>query len=556
MLTAHHLSKFFDLQTLFENVSFSLNPGERIGLVGPNGCGKTTLIRILAGIEPPSSGHVSRDPQLRIGYLPQGFEPDPSMTLAEIIHHHTGDVNDLEQELAIAAQALARAPSNTELQSHYDELLRRMQSADTGRTAHILSGLGLDEVDPHLPAGKLSGGQQTRLSLALVLLNDPQCLLLDEPTNHLDITMLQWLEGWLTGSPCAALIISHDRTFLDHTVSHILDMDPFKHTVKQYAGNYSDYQALRQSEIERQWNEYKDQEAEIRRMRQDIIQTREQAAHTERQASSIRIGGSDYKQKGYKSYQQGIAKKVAKKAKSRQKKLNRYLESDDRVEKPRATWEMKLEFSPTNHLGRSVFRFEQVSIGYDASRPLLNDVNLDLRAGQRVALTGPNGCGKTTLLRTIIGQIPPISGLVHLSTTAHLGYLTQDQSGLILTQTPVDMMLAYFPNETVARSFLAYYLFTGDEPLKPISLLSFGQRTRLLLASLVAEGCNFLLLDEPINHLDIPSRIQFEQALAQFDGTVLAVVHDRYFIQRFADEVWWVENGGILRRSADSFAAD
>ncbi len=556
MLTAHHLSKSFNLQTLFENASFSLNPGERVGLVGPNGCGKTTLMRILAGIEPPSSGHVSRDPQLRVGYLPQGFEPDPSMTLAEIIHHHTGDVNDLEQELAIAAQALARQPSNIELQAHYDELLRRMQSADTGRTARILSGLGLNDIDSHLPAGKLSGGQQTRLSLALVLLDDPQCLLLDEPTNHLDITMLEWMEGWLISSPCAALIISHDRTFLDHSVSRILDMDPIQHTVREYAGNYSDYLAQRQSEIERQWNVYKDQEAEIRRMRQDITHTREQAAHTERQASSIRIGGSDYKQKGFKSYQQGIAKKVAKKAKSRQKKLNRYLESEDRVEKPRATWEMKLEFSSTSHLGRSVIRLEQVSIGYDPTRPMLNEINLDLHAGQRVALTGPNGCGKTTLVRTIIGQIPPITGSVHHSSTAHLGYLTQDQSGLTLTQTPVEMMLAFFPNETLARSFLAYYLFTGDEPLKPISLLSFGQRTRLLLARLVAEGCNVLLLDEPINHLDIPSRIQFEQALAQFDGTVLAVVHDRYFIQRFADEVWWVENRGILSRSTDSFAAD
>jgi len=549
MLTTHLLSKSFELQTLFENTSFTLNPGERTGLVGPNGCGKTTLMRILAGLEPPTSGQVSRDPDLRIGYLPQGFEPDPSLTLKEIIDRHTGETISLEIELASVAETLVKQPADQALQARYDELLRRIQSSDTGRTAHILAGLGLDSINPNLPAARLSGGQQTRLSLALVLLNDPQLLLLDEPTNHLDIAMLTWLEGWLINSPCGALIISHDRTFLDHTVRHILEMDPLNHRVREYSGNYSDYLDQRQAEIAHQWTSYNDQQAEIRRMRQDIARTREQAAHTERQASSIRIGGGDYKQKGYKSYQQGIAKKVAKKAKSRQKKLERYLDSDERVEKPQMLRKLKLEFSLTNHLGHSVVLMKDLSIGYDPDHPLMSGINLDLRAGQRIALTGPNGCGKTTLLRTIIGQNHAIKGEVHLSTTAHLGYLAQDQSGLSFDQTPVDMMLDYIPNETEVRNYLAYYLFTGEEPLKPISLLSYGQRTRLLLAKLVAEGCNCLLLDEPINHLDIPSRTQFEQALSQFGGAVLAVVHDRYFIQRFADEIWWVEDGSIRRIS-------
>jgi len=547
MLTAHHLSKTFELQTLFENVSFSLNPGERTGLVGPNGCGKTTLMRILAGFESPTSGHVSRDPHLRIGYLPQGFEPDPALTLVEIIAHHTGDITALEAELAEVAEALARDLTNQTLQSRYDELLRRIQSAETDRPAHILSGLGLDDIDPHLPAGRLSGGQQTRLSLALVLLDDPQLLLLDEPTNHLDITMLEWLEGWLSNSPCGALIISHDRAFLDHTITNLLEMDPLKHSVRLYAGNYSAYLAQRQSEIEHQWAAFHDQQAEIRRLRQDIVRLREQAAYTERQASSIRIGGSEYKMKGYKSYQQGIAKKVAKKAKSRQSKLERYLDSDERVEKPQTTRTMKLEFNLSDHLSRSVIQLQNLAIGYDPVRPLLTGLELNLGAGQRIALTGPNGCGKTTLLRTISGQLPPLQGEIHLSTTCQLGYLTQDQAGLNLDLTAVEIMEAYFPNQTEVRSFLAYFLFTGDEPLKPLSLLSYGQRTRLMLARLVAEGCNCLLLDEPINHLDIPSRTQFEQALSQFGGAVLAVVHDRYFIQRFADEVWWVENNTIRR---------
>jgi ATP-binding cassette subfamily F protein 3 len=547
MLTAHYLSKIFELQTLFENASFSLNSGERTGLVGPNGCGKTTLMRILAGLEPPTTGHVSRDPHLRIGYLPQGFEPDPTLTLEEIISQHTGSVDALEDELSSIAQALVRQPSDLSLQAQYDELLQRIQLSDIGRTRHILAGLGLEAIDPNLPAGRLSGGQQTRLSLALVLLDEPQLLLLDEPTNHLDIAMLEWLETWLIRSSCAALIISHDRIFLDHTVTHILEMDPLKHRVREYAGNYSEYVDQRQAEIEQQWSAYHDQQAEIQRMRQDIIHTREQAAHTEREASSIRIGGEEYKQKGFKTYQQSIAKKVAKKAKSRQKKLNRYLDSEERVEKPKESRTIKLEFGSSNHVSHSVLWLEDLGVGYQATHPLLTGLNLNLHTGQRIALTGPNGCGKTTLLRTIAGEIQPLAGIVHLSTTVHLGYLTQDQTGLDLTKNAVEIILEHFPNETVARSFLAYFLFMGDEPIKPASLLSYGQRTRLLLAKLVADGCNCLLLDEPINHLDIPSRTQFEQALNRFEGAVLVVVHDRYFIQHIADEIWWVENGGIRR---------
>jgi ATP-binding cassette subfamily F protein 3 len=343
------------------------------------------------------------------------------------------------------------------------------------------------------------------------------------------------------------LLISHDRIFLDHTVSHILEMDPIKHCVHHYAGNYSDYVNQKQAEIEQQWSAYHDQQAEIQRMQQDILRAREQAAQTEREASSIRIGGEDYKQKGYKSYQQSIAKKVAKKAKSRQKKLERFLDSDERVEKPRESRTIKLEFGNNSHLSHTVLWLDDLSVGYDHNHAILTRLNLDLHAGQRIALTGPNGSGKTTLLRTIVGEIHPQAGKVHLSSTVQLGYLTQDQAGLDLSITAAETIREHFPNETMARSFLAYFLLVGDESIKPVSLLSYGQRTRLLLAKLVAGGCNCLLLDEPINHLDIPSRTQFEQALSRFEGAVLAVVHDRYFIQLIADEIWWVENGGIRR---------
>lgn len=548
MLTVHYLTKTFDLSPLFENVSFSLNPGERAGLVGPNGCGKTTLLRILAGEEHANAGTVSRDPWLRVGYLPQGYEPDPAASVSQVIGRAAGNAAALEADLADVAAALAARPQDAALTARYDALLAQVESAETGRAAAVLAGLGLDRVDPDLPVRLLSGGQKTRLSLALVLLQDPQLLLLDEPTNHLDIAMLEWLEDWLRDYPGGALIVSHDRTFLDRSVTRILEMDPARGlpiTLRAYAGNYSAYLEQRQVEIEKQQAAFDDQQDEISAMKADIARAKAQAAYTERQASSIRIGGPEMKIKGRKSYHQAIAKKVAKKAASREKKLERYVESDERVERPREAWQMKVNFSETPHLGRSVIQLEGLTAGYDPGAPLLKNLSLDVQSGQRIAISGPNGCGKTTLLRTIAGQIPALGGAFRLGPTVRLGYMTQDQSSLDPRQTPVETLLEYFANQTEARRFLAAYQFKGDEALKPNALLSYGQRARLMLALMVASQCNCLLLDEPVNHLDIPSRTQFEQALHGFEGAILAVVHDRYFIERFADTVWWVEDGQV-----------
>jgi len=551
MLTVHSLSKSYNLQTLFKSVNFSINPGDRVGLVGPNGSGKTTLFRILIGEEKPDSGTVSAPHGLRLGYLPQGFEPEPDLTLKTVVGQAAGDIDVLEAELTRMALDLAGDPDNPEYQECYDELLRRIEFSETGRAAEILAGLGLVNIPADFPVRKLSGGQKTRLSLALVLLCDPQILLLDEPTNHLDIEMLEWLEDWLNQCDCGVLIISHDRTFLDHVVNRILELDPKSQQIREYAGNYTDFIDQKQTEINKQWSAYRDQEAEIRRMKQDIARVRQQAEHTERMASSIRIGGPEYKIKGFKDYQQSIAKKVARKAKSREKKLERYVESDERVERPGQSWEMHLEFDDTHFgapsLGKSVVLLEDLSVGFDRAEPLLAGINLEIRAHRRIVLTGPNGSGKTTLLRTITGEIPPLAGNVRIGASVRLGYLSQDQSDLDLEKSPVETLAAGFPTETETRRFLHKFLFTGDEALKPAALLSYGQRTRLMLACLVVEGCNVLLLDEPVNHLDIPSRAQFEDALQQFDGATLAVVHDRYFIDRFAQEIWWTGNGGIKR---------
>lgn len=551
MLTAHQISKSYNLNTILKDVSFNVNPGERVGLIGPNGCGKTTLLRIITGQEAADSGHVSFTPSsLRVGYLSQGFTLDPELTIGSLLKEASGDPALLETRLAHLAAQLVDNPDDLDLQSAYDEALNLIQQPSTiNQLAATLSALELDQLPQDQLAATLSGGQKTRLSLALVLLGDPQLLLLDEPTNHLDISILEWLEDWLNEFRGAVLIISHDRTFLDHTITRILDLNPETKTIRSYDGTYHGYieQVTREHEI--QMAAYRDQVAEIRRLRRDILRTKTQAERTEREASSIRIGGGIMKIKGYKDYQQGIAKKVARKAKSRQKKLDRYQESDDRVAKPKAGWQIKLEFENPNHLGKDVLSLEDLSVGYPGYEPLLLNLNLNVQSGQRIAFTGPNGSGKTTLLKTIAGALAPLQGRSRMGSSVKMGYMSQEQEFLDPRLNAVETIQSVAEiNQTETRNFLHYYLFGGDDALRPIRLLSYGERSRLMLAMLVAQGCNFLLLDEPINHLDIPSRELFEQALGGFEGTILAVVHDRYFIQRFATDLWVLDHQSIQRK--------
>ena len=540
MLSVHHLSQAFGLTTILDDVSFSLAPVERAGLIGPNGSGKTTLLRLLAGVDRPDGGHVHYTPaSLRVGYLPQGLEFDPLETMGGYVDRLSGDLSGLASELENLAVLLADAPDRGDLQRAYDAAIARLSSgaADPYRAPQILAGLGLDGLPRETPIGHLSGGQKTRLALAGVLLDDPQLLLLDEPTNHLDVDMLRWLEGWLANFRGAVLVVSHDRAFLDRCVSRILELDPAAHKVNAYAGNYSDYLDQKEAEREQRLQAYGDQQVEIARLRNS-------ARHLRGLAKLRRGGKADDGDKFAKGFFGNRSANTIARAKHVEERLETLL-TDERLEKPAAGWQLKLDFGATPASGQDVLLLDDLSVGY-GDIVLLHGLRQQVRQGARVALAGPNGAGKTTLLRTIAGHLPPLAGRVRLGANVRVGYMAQEQDLLAPGLNALETIRNAAPlSETDARSFLHFFLFSGDAVFVPIGSLSYGERARLALATLVVTGCNFLLLDEPLNHLDLPSRARFEQALASFEGTILAVAHDRYFIDNFASEVWETQNGGL-----------
>lgn len=541
MLSVHNLSKSFDIQPVLQDINFNISAGERVGLIGANGCGKTTLMRILAGLEHPDSGNVaSTRPNLRIGYLAQGMDFPPEQALHSALGVDSSTQTDPALEVESLAHALSQRPNDPTLQAKYDNALARLSTFNL-QPSTILASLGLADLPADTPIAHLSGGQKTRLMLAKVLLEDPHLLLLDEPTNHLDIEMLEWLEGWLNRFKGAALIVSHDRTFLDNTVTAILELDSSTHTVKAYDGNYSCYLEQKLLEYEKQAQAYQDQQDELAQLRR--------AASRIRRLTIMKKGGKadsgDTFAKGF--FGNRATKRVAGRAKNIEARIEHIL-TEEKIEKPRGSWKLKLDFAAPDHQSKDVLVTDSLSIGYAHGNPLLTDLNLFIRAGQRVVLTGANGSGKTTFLRTIVGGIPPLAGSFRLGGATKLGYMAQEQELLDPALNAVQTIQRVSAvNETETRNFLHYFLFKGDAALRPAGELSFGERARLQLALLVAQGCTFLVLDEPINHLDIQSRERFEEALENFNGTVLAVVHDRRFIERFATDVWFAKDGKIYK---------
>ena len=537
MLQVRNITKWFGDLRVLDRISFTLNRGERAGLIGPNGSGKSTLLKIITGELEPDQGSVQFTPAgLRLGYLPQALEFPPDATVGEVLAAAQGERVSAETRLAILAERIATA-SNGELAealAEYDRALIEFDGGGSRRQADaaaVLAGLGLADVEQTRPVRGLSGGQKTRLGLARLLLSEPDLMVLDEPTNHLDITALAWLEELLSGYNGAILLVSHDRAFLDRTVTSVLALDDVTHTLREYPGTYTDYALAVDRDLEKQWAAYQEQQVRVQRLTASIRKLSGQAQNIENETIHF--------------HYRRIAKDLARRAVTQKRRLERMLESEDLVEKPGLTWKMKLEFPDMPRSGQDVLTITDLRAGY-GQRVVLDQVNLHLRFGDRTALIGPNGSGKTTLLRCITGQLTPWTGEVRLGRGVRLGYMAQEQETLDLAATPLALIREAAPlNETEARGFLHYFLFAGDEVFVPVGQLSFGERSRLALALLAVRGCNFLLLDEPINHLDIPSRESFERAMARFEGTVLAVVHDRYFIERFATALWSVEGGEV-----------
>jgi ATP-binding cassette subfamily F protein 3 len=544
VLQLSNICKRYGDTPILESVSFTLNAGERLGLIGPNGCGKTTLLHIIAQQLPPDAGSVQiSPPSLRVGYLAQSQHYGQDDTLADFMQVSERAMDTAAAHVAelAASLATARGPEQRAVAEAYDKALADLESlTETQIPPHraqaVLAGLGLAQVPLESPVDSLSGGQKTRLGLARVLLHRPQLLLLDEPTNHLDIDALEWLEEWLQSYSGAVLLVTHDRMFLERTVNTILELDPETCTTTIYPGSFQDYVDAKAREHEQQWAAYKEQQERIARLRSSIRQ------HSD-YASSIERGTIDFSVRK-------IAKGIARQAVVQRRRLEREL-AQERVEKPRErSWQMKLSFDDTPESGQDVLVLKDLAIGYDGI-PLLAGIDQVLCARERVALIGPNGSGKTTLLRTIAGELTPLSGQCQLGTNVEIGYFAQEQETLDMQSTPLETIVrvAAMP-ETDTRAFLHRFLFTGDDVFVPIESLSHGERARLVLACLVASGCNLLLLDEPINHLDIPSRARFEQAIQAFEGTVLAVVHDRYFVRALATRIWAI-HGGTLKSYVD-----
>lgn len=554
MLHVSHLFKSYGITTILEDVSFVLNRGERAGLVGPNGAGKTTLLRILAGVEKPDAGsaHLEGTPRPTLGYLPQGLKLDDSLTLEMLVRDGVRAWDHAKRAMDALAQKLEYEASNENLLADYTDAAARFEELGgygvEARIENVLRGLGLENVPRELPTAKLSGGQRTRTGLARLLISEPSLLLLDEPTNHLDVDALEWLEDFIENYTGAALIVSHDRVFLDNTVLQILELDDVTHRIKVYHGDYSAYEDAKVRELAQQWALYQDQQVELARL--------SDAARHLRGIAKFRKGGkADSNDKFAKGFFANRGKETVRRAKAIERRIE-VLQTDEKIDKPKAGYALKLDFGEMPRSGQLVLSLEDVGFTYHESgipsplprRPefnnwLFQNLNAVLRHGERVALVGANGSGKSTLLKIIVGELGPTEGRVRLGANVRIGYMPQEQETLDASQTPLALIRSLMPvDETDARHFLHYFMFERDEVFTPIGSLSYGERARLILAKLVGEKSNVLILDEPINHLDIPSRERFEAALDVFPGTILVAAHDRAFIQQFATGLWEIRD--------------
>jgi ATP-binding cassette subfamily F protein 3 len=508
IIVAERVAKSYDPQDIFWDVSCSVAHGDRIALVGRNGTGKTTLLRILAGLERPTAGRVHRAKALRIGYLPQGARLEGDRTLwqemmaaFESLREMESQIHQLELDMADPDRAQDALEAYASLRDRYERLGGYSYQ---DRAKHVLMGLGFPPEEQDKPLDHLSGGQKTRAFLARLLLESPDLLLLDEPTNHLDLQAIEWLEGYLNSWSGTVILVAHDRYFMDRVVHKVWELAFGQLDV--YSGNYSHYVQQRAERYERRMKEYKAQQQFIAK-EEDYIQ-RYMAGQRSRQA------------------------------KGRLKRLDRFKENEA-LDRARVEHTIRLHLQQPLRSGEKVMWTQDLAIGYNSDEPLFYCPDLDLRRGECVALLGPNGSGKTTFLKTLLGQTEPLSGYARLGASLKLGYFAQVHADLNPDRSVLETILEVKDLPLgEARSFLARFLFTGDDVFKRIGDLSGGEQSRVALAKLVLQRANFLLLDEPTNHLDIASQEVLEKVLDDFPGTIVLVTHDRYLVDRLASQLW------------------
>ncbi|MCB0012551.1 MAG: ABC-F family ATP-binding cassette domain-containing protein [Anaerolineales bacterium] len=555
ILTATGVSQSFGPHDVFSGVSLSIPNDGKIGLVGPNGVGKTTLLLILAGETRPSDGQVMTARGSRIGYLPQ------EAAQAFTANHHTVYEELLalfaalrEQEKAIAALArqIADRPDDAELLEEYSRAQIAFEAAGGYeyelRIKQVLTGLGFPEDKWDLPLAHLSGGQKTRVLLARLLLDQPDLLILDEPTNHLDVAAIEWLEGTLRLWNGAVLIVSHDRYFLDRVVNTIWELS--QTGMESYRGNYSAYVEQREARWGRREKEFtalKERlDKEMDYIRRNIAGQRTQMAkgklsRLSREVEALHAGGLDALTG--RSWSQAVNDLALKRA-----HMDVAIVAQRINELPRPNYRpvtLNIQFQPAMRSGNIVLRSRDLAIGYPGTHLFAAD-DIELKRLECAALIGPNGAGKSTFLKTLLAQLAPLAGELVPGASLKIGYFAQAHDRLHLNNNVLDEFLTYHPMAiSEARSYLARFLFRGDEVYQLIETLSGGQRGRLALAILALEDANFLLLDEPTNHLDIPAQEVLQTALEQFDGTILLVSHDRYLVNRLATQIWDLRDGHL-----------
>lgn len=508
ILQANKIERSFAGEVLFDNISLQVDERDRIALVGKNGAGKSTLLKILVGEEEPTSGEINKKRDLSLSYLAQDSRFESSNTIYDEMLHVFDDLRKTEKALRQMEFAMGETTGADleKLMQDYDRLSEEFRQAG-GFTYEadiraILNGFKFDESMWQMKIEELSGGQNTRLALAKMLLEKPNLLVLDEPTNHLDIETIAWLENYLVNYSGALLIVSHDRYFLDKVATITLDLT--KHSLDRYVGNYSSFVEQKEQKLLTEAKNYEKQQKEIAALEDFVNRNLVRASTTKR-------------------------------AQSRRKQL----EKMERLDKPEAgTKSAHMTFHSDKASGNVVLTVEEAAVGYD-DQILSEPINLDIRKMNAVAIVGPNGIGKSTLIKSIVGQIPFIKGEARFGANVEVGYYDQTQSKLTPHNSVLDELWNDFKltPEVEIRNRLGAFLFSGDDVKKTVGMLSGGERARLLLAKLSMENNNFLILDEPTNHLDIDSKEVLENALIDFDGTLLFVSHDRYFINRVATQV-------------------